>query len=210
VREFFDSTKIIFVLLLHKRYRCDGLQLQLCIALPPIILIMKIIFNITGAMSMKEAGVFKEFLAEKRLKHSRPREWILEAFLHIEKHLTVEELWAAVRRRHPSVGFATVYRTLKLLCESGLCRELHFEDGTTRYEHLYGHEHHDHIICTECGRCLEVVDEGIEHLQERLMKRHGFLPRYHRMNLYGMCRECRKKHDGGSEAGERRAGGSGC
>jgi Fur family transcriptional regulator, ferric uptake regulator len=142
---------------------------------------------------MKESDVFEEFLSKKKLKHSEQRDWILDAFLQIEKHITVEELWAAVKKRHPSVGFATVYRTLKLFCESGLCRELRFENGTTRYEHHYGHDHHDHIICTKCGRFLEVVDDGIERLQEKLMKRHGFSLQYHRMNLYGICSECRKK-----------------
>jgi Fur family ferric uptake transcriptional regulator len=142
---------------------------------------------------MKETGVFREFLSGKNLKHSRPRDWILEAFLRIEKHLSIEELWAAVRKKHPSVGYATVYRTLKLLCESGICRELGVEDGTTRYEHSYGRGHHDHIICTKCGRCLEVVDGDIERLQEQLMKRHGFSLEHHRMNLYGTCRVCRKR-----------------
>ena len=107
---------------------------------------------------MNETAIFQQFLADKNLKHSQKRDWILEIFLRIEKHLTAEDLWSAVRKKHPSVGFATVYRTMKLLCKSGMCRELIFEDGTTRYEHKYGHEHHDHLICTECGRCLEVVD----------------------------------------------------
>jgi Fur family ferric uptake transcriptional regulator len=142
---------------------------------------------------MNEAAVLESFISEKKLKHSKPREWILAVFLSIEKHLTVDELWAAVKKKYPSVGFATVYRTLKLLCESGLCSELRLEDGTTRYEHRYGHDHHDHLVCTECGHVIEVFDAEIEHLQEQLMKRHGFSPRYHRMNLYGICKDCRKK-----------------
>jgi Fur family ferric uptake transcriptional regulator len=142
---------------------------------------------------MDENAVFEAFLARKGLKHSKPRVWILEIFLSIEKHVTVEELWAAVKTRYPSVGYATVYRTLKLLCESGLCTEISFENGTTRYEHLFGHSHHDHLICTICGRFVEVVDGEIEKLQERLMKRYGFIPQYHRMNLYGTCKDCRKK-----------------
>jgi Fur family transcriptional regulator, ferric uptake regulator len=146
---------------------------------------------------VEETAVFQNFISGRKLRHSQQRDWILETFLRIEKHLTVEELWAAVRKKNPSVGFATVYRTLKLLCESGLCRELRFEDGTTRYEHQYGHEHHDHIVCTECGQCLEVVDEEIERLQEQLMKRHGFSPLHHRMNLYGICRTCRDKEKNG-------------
>lgn len=141
---------------------------------------------------MKEIKVFEEFLREKNLKHSQPREGILNVFLSIERHVTVDELWGAVKQKYPSVGFATVYRTLKLLCWSGLCRELHFEDGTTRYEHLYEHEHHDHLICTQCGMFIEVVDSEIEHLQEELMKRHGFHPQRHRMDLYGVCEKCKK------------------
>lgn len=142
---------------------------------------------------MNETAVFESFISEKKLKHSKPREWILAVFLSIEKHLTVDELWAAVKKKYPSVGFATVYRTLKLLCESGLCSELRLEDGTTRYEHRYGHDHHDHLVCTECGHVIEVFDEVIERLQEQLMKRNGFSPCYHRMNLYGVCKDCRKK-----------------
>jgi Fur family ferric uptake transcriptional regulator len=141
---------------------------------------------------MKENSVFQDFLESKGLKHSRPREWILEEFLGMEKHVTIDELWSSVRTKHTSVGYATVYRTLKLLCECGLCSEISFEDGTSRYEHLYGHGHHDHLICTQCGRFVEVMDGEIEKLQERLVKRYGFLLQYHRMNLYGTCRDCRK------------------
>jgi Fur family ferric uptake transcriptional regulator len=140
---------------------------------------------------MNETMVFERFIESKGLKHSKPRMGILEVFLSIEKHMSIDELWASVRIKHPSIGYATVYRTLKLLCEGGLCRELHFEDGTTRFEHLYGHDHHDHLICTECGRLVEVVDEKIEELQVRLMRRHGFSPKYHRMDLYGTCKNCR-------------------
>jgi len=141
---------------------------------------------------VKENAVLEQFMAGKGLRHSKPREQILEVFLGIERHLTIEELWDAVKAKHPGIGYATVYRTLKLLAEAGLCREINFEDGTTRYEHLYGHDHHDHLICTTCGRFVEVVDPDIELLQERLVKRYGFLPVSHRMNLYGTCGRCRK------------------
>ena len=140
---------------------------------------------------MNETMILEKFIAGKGLKHSKPRLWILDVFLGIERHLTIEELWAAVKKKHPTVGYATVYRTLKLLCECGLSSELRFEDGTTRYEHLYGHSHHDHLICTQCGRFVEVVDGKIEDLQIRLMKRYGFSPQFHRMNLYGICKDCK-------------------
>jgi Fur family ferric uptake transcriptional regulator len=143
---------------------------------------------------MNESAVFEKFILGKGLRHSKPRDWILGVFLDIEKHMTVDELFTAVKKKYPTVGYATVYRTLKLLCECGLCSELVFDDGTTRYEHLYDHEHHDHLICTSCGTFIEVVDEDIEKLQILLMKRHSFSPQYHRMNLYGICKDCRSKH----------------
>jgi Fur family transcriptional regulator, ferric uptake regulator len=144
---------------------------------------------------MKEIAVFEKFLTTKKLKHSKPREWIINVFLGLEKHVTIDELWTTVKKQYPSVGYATVYRTMKLLSEIGLCTEIRFEDGTVRYEHHYAHDHHDHLMCTKCGRLIEVVDKTIEKLQDKLMQKHGFLPQFHRMNLYGVCRECREnKH----------------
>jgi Fur family ferric uptake transcriptional regulator len=141
----------------------------------------------------KEEKIFEEFLQTKNLKHSGQRQNILHVYLNTDKHLTAEELYGIVRKKYPVIGCATVYRTLKLLCECGLCRELRFEDSTTRYEHLYGHQHHDHLICTRCGRFTEVVDPKIERLQENLFKEHGFYPQRHRMDLYGVCKSCKRK-----------------
>lgn len=139
----------------------------------------------------KEERLFEEYLAAKGLKHSGQRKEILCIFLNTDKHLTAEELYALVKKRYPGIGYATVYRSLKLFCAAGLSRELKFDDGTARYEHLYGHKHHDHFICTRCGRFVEVVDDEIERLQERLAKLHGFIPQRHRMELYGICKKCK-------------------
>ncbi|MBU2495120.1 MAG: transcriptional repressor [Candidatus Omnitrophica bacterium] len=147
-------------------------------------------------MEDKETNIFQNYLSAHKFKHSKQRKEILDIFLSIDRHLTAEELCLAVKQKYPSVGFATVYRTLKLLCATGLCRELKLESGPARYEHLYGHRHHDHLICTRCGRFVEVVDPEIEKLQERLSKTHGFLPQEHRMELYGICRKCRDENNG--------------
>ncbi len=140
----------------------------------------------------KEVKIFEEYLQTKNLKHSEQRKEILHIFLNIDKHLTANELYRIVQKKYPVVGFATIYRTLKLFCECGLCRELKFEDGTTRYEHLYGHQHHDHLLCTKCGRFVEVVDSEIERLQEKLVKQYEFYPERHRMELYGVCKRCKR------------------
>jgi len=144
-------------------------------------------------MVMKESSILQNFITDKGLRHSKQREVILAVFLGIERHVTIDELWAEVKKKNPSVGYATVYRAMKLFSESGLCSEIRLENGTTRYEHLFNHGHHDHLICTKCGNMLEVVSEEIEHLQEQLMKGHGFTPQYHRMSLYGICPDCGKK-----------------
>ena len=140
----------------------------------------------------KEKKIFNSYLVTQDLKHSEQREEILDIFLNNEKHLTANELYGIVRNKYPSVGYATIYRTLKLFCECGLCREFKLDDGTTRYEHLYKHKHHDHLICTKCGRFVEVVDSDIERLQEKLFKQYDFYPQRHRMELYGICKKCKR------------------
>ena len=140
----------------------------------------------------KEKQLFEEYTQRKGLKHSAKREIILKVFLKNEGHFTADELYQMVMKEEPGIGYATIYRTLKHLCESGLCSELKSEDGVTRFEHLYGHPHHDHLICTRCGSVKEVVDPRIEELQESLFKRYGFYPERHRMELYGVCGKCRK------------------
>jgi Fur family ferric uptake transcriptional regulator len=137
---------------------------------------------------------FDAYIAAQKLKHSRPRMEIMEVFLAAGEHLTAEELHRRVKAQFPAIGVATVYRTLKLMHAGGLCSELKLKDGTARYESLCGRAHHDHLICTRCGRLEEVVDEDIEALQEKLFKRHGYAPQWHSLELYGLCGACQKKH----------------
>jgi len=140
----------------------------------------------------KEHSVLSEYIRSKGLKQSEQRQKILDIFLETEQHLTAEDLYNIVKKDIPSIGYATIYRTLKLLAEAGLCRELQIENGMTRYEHLYGHEHHDHLVCTGCGKLIEIYSEEIEALQEIIAKRHDFVLEKHRMELYGTCKDCRK------------------
>ena len=139
----------------------------------------------------KEIELFEDYIRSKNLRHSEQRIQILEVFLKSEKHLTADELYRMVKKKNPSIGTATVYRTLKVLRESGLCRELKLDDGTTRYEHLYGHKHHDHLVCTHCGSLVEVVDPEIEKMQIKLAKAHGFYIKSHKLEMYGICKRCR-------------------
>lgn len=103
----------------------------------------------------KEKEIFLEHIQKAGLRRTGQRDLIMEIFLRTEEHLTSEDLYWLVQKDDPSVGHTTVYRTLKLLTEAGLAREVRFGDNKTYYEHHYNHEHHDHMICTECGRVIE-------------------------------------------------------
>lgn len=140
---------------------------------------------------VKEETVLEKYISSRKLKHSIQRKNIMQAFMETGKHMTAEELYDAVKKKFPSIGLITVYRALKLFCKCGLAREVCFEDGISRYEHLYGHQHHDHLICTKCRKVIEISDPDIEKLQDRHYKIHGFIPQKHRMDLYGLCRKCR-------------------
>ncbi len=143
---------------------------------------------------MKQAlKVFTDYIASHSLKFTPQRRLIADVFLRQEGHLSTEELYDEVRKTDSTVGQTTVYRTLKLFCDSGLAKEVHFGDGLARYEKTFGSTHHDHLICIACGKKLEVMDEKIEKLQEELAGRNGFLLTSHHMYLYGVCASCRKK-----------------
>lgn len=130
-----------------------------------------------------------QFQIDRALKSTSQRELIVEEFLRCEAHVSVEELHAAVRRRNPKIGYATVYRTLKLLAEAGLAAARQFGDGQTRYE-LEGPDspHHDHLICMQCGLILEFENDEIEKLQDTVADRlGGFKIVQHKLELYGLC-----------------------
>ncbi|HDQ40500.1 MAG TPA: transcriptional repressor [Desulfonatronum sp.] len=136
---------------------------------------------------------FFQFLARKKLKFTSQRGLIFDVFWHIKDHVSPEELYNAVKQNDPRVGQATVYRTLKLLCESGIAREVNFGDGVARFEPAFGQSHHDHLICTNCHRSVEVMDPKIEKLQEKLARDHGFTLTGHKLYLFGICPHCREK-----------------
>lgn len=141
----------------------------------------------------KEKEVFLEHIQKSGLRRTAQRETILEVFLRTEEHLSSEDLYRIVRNEDPSVGQTTVYRTLKLLTEAGLAREVRLGDGRTYYEHHFDHEHHDHMICTECGEVIEFFSQEIEELQDAMAEKYGFKPTHHSLRILGVCENCQKK-----------------
>jgi Fur family ferric uptake transcriptional regulator len=145
-------------------------------------------FHQSDARQLKER--WKAWLTEKRLNTTTQREAIVDQFFKTQDHISIDELLAKVRKRHQKVGYATVYRTLKLLVESGLAIERQFGDGQARFE--VAGEHHDHLICAKCGLILEFEDDEIERLQEKIAQRlGGFAVIRHRHELYALCPKAR-------------------
>lgn len=140
-------------------------------------------------MSSVEAaqGRLAAFMRERGLKHTRQRDQILVAFLESGGHVSIDELLGRVQSRMPGVGYATVYRTMKLLSEAGVAHERHFQDGQTRYEPVHEDEHHDHLICVACGHIVEFEDQVIERLQAEIARAHGLRVTSHRHEIYGTC-----------------------
>ena len=135
----------------------------------------------------------KAFLKEKGFKSTRQRDIIATEFLKIGEHITVEDLYRKINRKHREIGFTTVYRTLKLLAKSGLATERVFADNLTRYESLAAGDHHDHLICLRCGAITEFENIKMERLQGRIADEFGFDTVIHRMELYGYCRKCKSR-----------------
>ena len=137
----------------------------------------------------EEKRIFSDYLTRHNLKRSEQREVILDAFLHSERHLSVDDLLRLVQERRPDIGRTTVYRTLKLLQAAGLAQELVL-DGQTRFEREHNRAHHDHFICRSCGEIYEFASAEIERIQEEIAEKVGFVIDGHRHQIYGMCREC--------------------
>jgi Fur family ferric uptake transcriptional regulator len=141
----------------------------------------------------EEQEVFLQHLQKKGLKRTAQRELILDVFLRTEAHLSNEDLYRLVKEEDPSVGQTTVYRTLKLLSEAGLAREVRFGDNRTHYEHNYKHQHHDHMICSQCGKIIEFYSAELEALQDAMAAKHKFEVTQHLLRIIGICAECRKE-----------------
>jgi len=142
---------------------------------------------------IKERKILQDYISRNSMKYTKQREVILEVFLATEGHVSVEELHQKLSEVEPSVSLATVYRTLNLFCKAGLAQKRKFGEGQTRYEHSVDHSHHDHLICTSCGKIIEFENSMIEQLQRQVAERNDFLVKSHRLEMYGLCADCRKK-----------------
>lgn len=134
---------------------------------------------------------FHDYLGRKQLKSTRQRDVIATAFFRAPGHVTIDDLLALVRAENPRIGYATVYRTMKLLTECGLAALRRFGEGQTLYEAAGETAHHDHLICMECNHVLEFENSEIERLQDQVARSFGFNVVRHKLELYGLCPKAR-------------------
>lgn len=132
---------------------------------------------------------FRAHVAASGLRLTGQREVIAEVFFGAGRHLSLNDILALALERRAGMGFATVYRTMRLLVANGFASEHRFGEDQTVYEPAEDGEHHDHLICVDCGRIVEFEDAEIEDLQERIARGMGFSVVSHRHEIYVRCVE---------------------
>ena len=137
--------------------------------------------------------LFTGYLKKNGLKMTRQREIVVERFLQTDGHLSTDELFNLVKKKDKTLGYTTVFRTLKALKDCGLARETHLSDSRTRFEHLYNQPHHHHIVCKECNSTIEFLSPELEQLQEEIVSRYRFESLQHQLQVSGICENCQKQ-----------------
>lgn len=132
---------------------------------------------------------FREFLEIRGEKLTEPRRILIRHIFDTHKHFDADELVADLHNAGRRVSRATVYRTLRLLVEAGLLRELRLTNRSA-YEHDYGYPSHDHLHCSECNTVVEFRNDEIRQLRESVSLEHGFRAAGHRFIITGVCPAC--------------------
>lgn len=145
------------------------------------------------AVSEAPEEKFREYLEIRGEKLTAPRRTLVRHIFSVHKHFDADELVADLRSAGRSVSRSTVYRTLRLLVDAGLLRELRLTNRTA-YEHDYGYPSHDHLHCVECNKVVEFRNDAIRQARDAISREHGFRPSGHRFIIEGVCSDCTRAH----------------
>jgi Fur family ferric uptake transcriptional regulator len=148
------------------------------------------------AIHKQEKEQFKKLFEQDRIDRFKDRLAVLEVFLRTERHVTVQELVDLVHQQGASFELDFVKDTIELMCHYGFAKQNRFDNGEPRYEHLHLGQHHDHMICTKCRKIFEFQNPVMEQLQLKIAAENGFHMLQHKMELYGICRQCMERQDG--------------
>ncbi len=136
---------------------------------------------------------FRRHLRDHRLPVTRQRDLIAQTVFLSDEHLSVESIQKQLRNLGEHVGTATIYRTLDVLVQSGLVRAHDFGEGFKRYEPMPQDARHEHLICVRCGKVVEFQNERLERMLPIIADEHAFQHQRHRVEIYGLCQECRRR-----------------
>ncbi|MFL0250034.1 Fur family transcriptional regulator [Clostridium neuense] len=133
---------------------------------------------------------------EKGFKFTPQRQAVLEAIItNGNMHMTVEEIYDYVKKDHSEIGLATVYRSVLLLNDIGIITKLSLNDGIARYQIIHEnetHQHH-HLICTNCGKIIDVEEDLLDDIESKIEATYGFNVKNHSLKFFGLCKDCRDK-----------------
>ena len=133
---------------------------------------------------------FRAYLRDKELPVTSQRLVIAGLLLHAPGHLSAEDVASQVQAEGHKVGLATVYRTIDLLVDSELVVERDFGEGFRRFEPARDIPHHEHLVCTQCGKVEEFRDERLERMTTIVAESRGFARQRHRLVIHGVCKDC--------------------
>lgn len=142
-------------------------------------------------MNARERLIFRKYLEQRGLKLTAERQAVFDELFARHEHLEADELLVRLRAKNKKISRATIYRTLDLLVDSGIAGRVRIGESGYRYERMRAGDHHDHLICNECGRVIEFREPRIESLQDEVYAHYGFLPLSHSHQLRGICKQCR-------------------
>ncbi|MCC6930583.1 MAG: transcriptional repressor [Gemmatimonadaceae bacterium] len=135
---------------------------------------------------------FTTYLRDHGLPVTAQRLAIADIMLRSERHLSADDVALELVRRESGIGLATVYRTIELLLRSGLLVERDFGEGFRRYEPARDVPHHEHLLCTVCGKVREFRDERLERMTTIVAESQGYARQRHRLVIYGVCDDCQR------------------
>ena len=139
---------------------------------------------------MSESNLLKKALKKEGLRYTQQRQLIWDELCSSEDHRDAEEIYLSLRKDGVNASRATVYRTIDVLVKNKLVRKLDLGDGKARYENRMDSSHHDHLICVQCGKIEEFMDDKIESRQDEIVKRFGFKMIRHIHQLFVLCDKC--------------------
>lgn len=138
----------------------------------------------------REKEQFSKLFKQDQIADFENRFAVMEAFMQVEGHISSMQMMQRLNELGHQLEPEFVRDTLKLMCQYGFASKQQFNNGEILYEHLHLGQHHDHMVCTKCGKIVEFEDSQLERLQIQAAERHGFHLLQHKMEMYGICAQC--------------------